>query len=78
MEAPVFDEVGVLPEALPAVGSVEGPLLCVCEMVQEKRGAGGKPLPTLRTPIGPVPSVDPLLADQVARCLEHCPRSLHS
>lgn len=38
MEALVFDVVGVLPEALPAVGAAAGPLLCVYEMVQEERG----------------------------------------
>ena len=63
----MFDEVGVLPEALPAVRAAEGPLLCVCAMVQEERGAGGKPLvadqvgaqaeshPTLLTLVGAFP-----------------------
>ena len=56
VEAPVFDEVGVLPEALPAVGAAEGPLLCVCALVQEQIAAGLKPLPTLPTLVEPLPS----------------------
>ncbi|KFO52548.1 hypothetical protein N302_15638, partial [Corvus brachyrhynchos] len=48
VDAPVPDEVGVLLEALPAVGAAEGPLLCVNPLVQEETGAGLKPLPTLR------------------------------
>ena len=60
------DEVRVVPEALPAVRAAEGPLLCVCALVPDKSGAGLKPLPTLPTLVGLLPSVDPLVMDQEA------------
>ena len=63
MDAPVLGEVGVLPESLPALRTLIGLLIRVCLVVLEELRVGGKALPTLGTLVGPLPSVDPLVAD---------------
>ena len=67
------DEVGALPEAVPAVGTGVRLLAGVCPLVFDEGGALAEGLPARRALVGLLPGVGPLVLGQVGALFETLP-----